>query len=110
MNRRKHYYTYKDLRNIALGLIRGDIHCDWMNEDTEEICTLSEIEQLILQTEDIGMIFEYARNVGHYSPEKNPIYHTHEKLMMSEALIVAELFLKYRNILDVYAEVVIPHE
>ena len=105
--------TPRELRQIARGLAKGELLSDWMNQNDahpEGISLLSEVEQLILQTQDIGMRFERKENAMEETEEGHLIFSTFEILTTEEALQVAEMILRYDGFLTTYREVIIPHE
>jgi hypothetical protein len=101
--------SLQDLRNIALGIIREDIVCDWLAND-HTISTVSESEYLIYTTKDIGMMFERREKVVTHDKNGNPVFCSFHTLTVDEALQVAEMVYRYQEFLNTYAEVVIPHE
>ena len=108
-------YTTKNLRKIALGLLKGTTYCDWHIPNDEDVSNtfqglycLSEVESLILQTKDIGMIFEKSA-CSCEMEGGNPVFSTFQTLTKEEALQVAEVFLRYKGFHEAYEEVIIPH-
>ncbi len=102
--------TTKELRGIALGLIHGEIACDWKTEDChKEVSLLSEIEHLILLTYDIGMRYEKYKNAFDKDEYGHFIFAAFQTLTKKEALQVAEMFLRYKSFIDTYVEVEISH-
>lgn len=109
--------TYNDLRKIALGLVKEEIYCNWMlPKETRNfppiapgITMLTEIDQLIESTKDIGMIFEYKANTFDEDNEGRLIFSTFHTLTCKEALQVGEMYLRYTGFLHTYRELEIPH-
>lgn len=107
-------YTQNDLRTIALGLLSEEIYCDWTLENDSDVpevfqqLYLSEIDSLILQTQDIGMLYE---NMRECSVDENgqPIFSTFNTLTKEEALEVARLFLVYSTLEKADGHIDIPH-
>lgn len=106
--------TERDLRQIALGLLHNKIYSDWMIEDDENVpevfqrLYLSEIDSLILQTQDIGMIYEYVEN-GTPDEESELIFSTFHTLTKEEAIEVARRYLLYTHLQDADGMIDIPH-
>ena len=106
--------THIELRNIALGLLHGDMVSDWDTSCDTPLPTISEIEYLLWQIRDIGMFVGKKEEALTTTTTKNapedPLIFTHfNTLTKEEALQVAEMFLRYHTFLNTYAEIEISH-
>lgn len=81
---------------------------DWLSND-HGMPPLSEVEQLIHSTRDIGMMYERRENAMDHDDLGNIIFSTFHTLTGAEASQVMELVLRYRGFLDAYREVEISH-
>jgi hypothetical protein len=98
-----------ELRNIALGLVKGDIVCDWTSND-HPVSTVSEVQQLIFSLRDIGMMYGNRKEAVDHDKFGNPVFTAFRTLTIDEALHVAEMVYRYLGILYAYKEVEIPSE
>ena len=100
--------TTLQLRQIALGLVHGDICSDWQ-ESHDDISLLSDVEALILSTQDIAMRYERREAAFEETDDGDLIFATFETLTREEALEVAEMVLRYMTFLSTPVEIEIPH-
>ena len=109
--------TTKELREIALGLAKEEIFCDWCLE--EAVCSncdvfhgvplISEVDHIEFTTKNIGLLFEKITNAFAETEDGDPIFATFETLTREEALEVAEMVLRYMTFLNTPVEIEIPH-
>jgi hypothetical protein len=103
-------HTDKQLRDIALNLLKGKFISDWDHTSCNKITTISEIESLIWETRDIVMIVAERENTLTKDKNGNPIFSTFQTLTKDEALQVADMYLRYNAFMEVDVEIEIPHE
>jgi len=104
----------RDLQHIARGLLTGSIFCDWIIPHDEDVPTvfvslelLHPVDHLILQTQDVGMIYEYYANALYTEEEtQQPIFLSHNILTKDESYQVAAYFTRYKSIVDTEVEVI----
>lgn len=98
--------TDKELKEIAKGLVNGEIFSDWQIKDPDDVhlifqaLTFLNDEQLNdLRKEDIGMIFEYKKEAAYFC-EEIPVFVSFNCLTSNEAIRVGHFYQEYKKIVE----------
>jgi len=97
--------TEHELKEIAMGLAKGEIFSDWQIQNDEQVSLIFQAinfmtDQQIdgLKAEDIGMLYEYKTEAAYYQGDI-PVFVSFHCLTKDEAITVGEYFKTYHKII-----------